>query len=214
MKISEIITRMRKQAKLSQKELADKLTVSQTVVAFLELGKRTPSKEISLRLARLFGLPIQVFLDEDFDFNFDSMEAKTVNSVSIPYMSTSASAGVGFYNGLEYAGQMITITEGHILKLLRGVRDPVMLAISGDSMMPTIHDRGVVIVAPHEKEIVEGKIYILTIGNMTHVKRLFLNPITQKIMCRSDNQFYPQIDADPTEVTIHGRVISQLLLDL
>ena len=134
--------------------------------------------------------------------------------IRVPYMNTSAKAGNGFYNGSEYVNQFITITEGRVLDALRGVHSPVMLAISGDSMLPTLSDRNVVIVAPNDTEIRDGKIYIFTINEMTYIKRLFMNPLTRKITCKSDNPIYPAFDAEPTDITIHGRVVSHLFLDL
>jgi phage repressor protein C with HTH and peptisase S24 domain len=141
-------------------------------------------------------------------------ELNTNKVVQIPYMNAEAKAGSGFYNSTEYVSQFVTVTEGRILDTLRGVQRPVMLAIEGDSMEPELHNRDVVIVAPEDKEIRDGKIYILTIGDMTYIKRLTRHPTTHKIICSSDNPHYQPFEVDPTDVIIHGRVISHLFLDL
>ena len=210
MTISETVKFLRKERNLTQVELAAKLNVSQTSIMFIETGKRTPSKEIAKRMSRFFKTPISVFLGEsDFD-----AEAIRGNAVVVPYMNSTAAAGNGFYNDTEYINQFITITEGRILDALRNVKGPVMLSIKGESMLPTLSDRNLVIVAPEDKEIEDNKIYVFTIGDQSYIKRLYWDPIKKKIICKSDNTLYPVFEVDPPDITIHGRVISHLFLDL
>jgi Zn-dependent peptidase ImmA (M78 family)/DNA-binding XRE family transcriptional regulator len=56
----------RLQARLTQKDLADRASVSQSAIALWEAGKRMPGVEELLRLARALGQEIGDFLPSDF----------------------------------------------------------------------------------------------------------------------------------------------------
>ena len=56
----------RARQRMSQQELADKLHVSRQTVNAIELGKFNPSTLLSLKMSRLFGVPVNelFFLEE------------------------------------------------------------------------------------------------------------------------------------------------------
>lgn len=56
----------RARQRMSQQELADKLHVSRQTVNAIELGKFNPSTLLSLKMSRLFGIPVNelFFLEE------------------------------------------------------------------------------------------------------------------------------------------------------
>lgn len=59
------LRRLRKEADISQKQLADVLNVSQTAIGFWERGERTPSVNSAYKLAKFFEVPVeQLFLLE------------------------------------------------------------------------------------------------------------------------------------------------------
>lgn len=56
----------RARQRISQQELADRLHVSRQTVNAIELGKFNPSTLLSLKMSRLFGIPVNelFFLEE------------------------------------------------------------------------------------------------------------------------------------------------------
>lgn len=67
MKIYNRLAVLRAERGLSRKELADAVGVNYQTVGYLERGDYSPSLELALRLARFFGLPIEmIFSDEPF----------------------------------------------------------------------------------------------------------------------------------------------------
>ena len=53
------IAKLRKQANLTQSQLAEKLNVAETTVKYLEAGEFVPSLTLALEIARLFGISIE-----------------------------------------------------------------------------------------------------------------------------------------------------------
>lgn len=50
---------LREQHGYSQKELSEKVGISQTVLAYYELGSRVPTVYVALKLARLLGTTVE-----------------------------------------------------------------------------------------------------------------------------------------------------------
>lgn len=63
--ISESITQLRKMAKLSQKEVAAAVKVSQATYSAYERGRNEPPAEILVRLSYLFKTPVDVIMQTD-----------------------------------------------------------------------------------------------------------------------------------------------------
>lgn len=56
----------RAKQRISQQELADRLQVSRQTINAIELGKFNPSTLLSLKMSRLFGVPVnELFYLED-----------------------------------------------------------------------------------------------------------------------------------------------------
>lgn len=56
----------RARQRMSQQELADRLHVSRQTINAIELGKFNPSTLLSLKMSRLFGIPVnELFFLED-----------------------------------------------------------------------------------------------------------------------------------------------------
>ena len=58
MKNQNKIKELRKKAKLSQKELANKVNISNQAISFYENGKRLPKIETWQKLANFFGVSV------------------------------------------------------------------------------------------------------------------------------------------------------------
>lgn len=55
----------RAEAGLSRKELAEKVGVNPQTIGFLERGQYGPSLELGLKLARVFGVPVETLFNLD-----------------------------------------------------------------------------------------------------------------------------------------------------
>lgn len=49
-----VLKRLRRQAGMTQKQLAEKLGITKSVVSYYELSERAPSAEILVKIARIF----------------------------------------------------------------------------------------------------------------------------------------------------------------
>lgn len=58
----EILKSLRSEAKLTQKELAEKLNISQSTIRMIEIGKRNGSKEVTDKIADYFDVSLD-YLD-------------------------------------------------------------------------------------------------------------------------------------------------------
>lgn len=62
MNISEQLKISRKERGLTQAQLAEALNVSVSVIALIESGARSPSKEVSVKLSQFFNWPLEKIL--------------------------------------------------------------------------------------------------------------------------------------------------------
>lgn len=65
MKVHNRITLFRTERGLSRKDLAALVDVNPQTIGFLERGSYSPSVELALRLARIFGVPVDVLFSLD-----------------------------------------------------------------------------------------------------------------------------------------------------
>ncbi len=79
MTFADKIKFLRNRDGLTQSALASKLNVSAGIIGMVESGARVPSKEMSIRLANLFSVPVEVFLVE----NVDIPEGATVARIPV-----------------------------------------------------------------------------------------------------------------------------------
>ncbi len=63
MLIGEKIKILRVNAKMSQRELADRLKIAKSVISFYESGDRCPSYDVLIRIAEIFNVTTDYLLD-------------------------------------------------------------------------------------------------------------------------------------------------------
>lgn len=82
MKLSEKILSLRKQAGLSQEELAEKLNVSRQAVSRWEVGSAQPDASNVLQLSKLFGVTADYLLNDDYESDKDVPAVKNTETMS------------------------------------------------------------------------------------------------------------------------------------
>ena len=50
---------------LSQEALADKLEISQSTISMIEIGERTPSMKLMIKLANFFGVSVDDMIEKE-----------------------------------------------------------------------------------------------------------------------------------------------------
>ena len=76
-------------------------------------------------------------------------------------------------------------------------------------METTFYDNDLIIIDKDKKELVNGKIFIVLYEDELYVKRVFKMP-QNKIILKSDNIYYPDIEVISDNFKIIGQVIKAL----
>lgn len=112
-------------------------------------------------------------------------------------------------------GTPVMDTSAEYVRFPRAILDRIgvkamsarLMESAGESMRPTIEDRDTMVVDVSSTDIIEGKVYVFSIGGEIYVKRL--RRVGDQIMMMSDNrELFPRDEAVPADqpFTIHGRV--------
>lgn len=84
----------------------------------------------------------------------------------------------------------------------------VAVKVRGKSMEPTLFEGAVVLANTNDKELIEGKIYVIWLPSGANIKRLTTAP--NKVIVKSDNPSFDIIEIPLNEIPdhfIYGRVI-------
>ena len=134
-KLNEKIKNLRKQAKLSQEELAEKLRVSRQTVFKWEAGKATPDTDNVVLMSKLFQVPLEELLYDEIELterpksnlqeSVEETQAGEEGSVSeiqnseedkrnikTLWIYALVAMGLGFGFLISYLVGMLTLTEG------------------------------------------------------------------------------------------------------
>ena len=80
--------------------------------------------------------------------------------------------------------------------------------VSGDSMLPEIPDGAKILVDVAQKNLIDNKIYAISIESEIFIKKLFKELGTRNLILRSENKNYPdKIYNNTTDLKIIGRVV-------
>lgn len=133
--------------------------------------------------------------------------APVTHELGIQMLAFRASAGDG--------GVLVVDDDARVSPFSRDVLDRLhtrpeharLLYAAGDSMRPTIEDGDPVLVDISDTDVIDGRIYVFTIGDHVLLKRLRRRG--RKLLMRADNrELYPDEEEVPTvePVRIIGRV--------
>lgn len=125
--------------------------------------------------------------------------------VDVPRLSLGASAGPGAMSGKE---QPIGVFRFSTHWIRQQGLDPAHLtaiAVTGDSMEPTLRDGDEILVDRTARALRNG-VYVVRVGDALLVKRLDLGQ-PGRIVLISDNQVYRSFELATGEVEVIGRVV-------
>ena len=188
---------LRENKGLSQKQLANKLDVSQSTVGMWESKKREPNFSTTEKIANFFGVSIDYLLD-------NTTSANTPTKIKIPVLGRVA-AGIPIEAVEEIIGY-----EEISFKEFNAEYDYFGLVIKGDSMKPRMQSGDVVIVRKQETAESGDIAVVLVNGNEATVKKikigtdgLMLIPLNQEY----EVMMYNNEEIESLPVSIIGKVV-------
>ena len=172
MKFKDRLILLRKEAHLTQEELASKLGFSRTAISAWEIGRNEPSYEDTIKVANFFNVSVDYLLG-----------GETSNKRLLPVLGT-VKAGYNYLaeeNIIDYIEPSMTIS------------DPANyfgLVVKGDSMAPLFDEGDYLIVHKTDGEFNTGDIGIVLInGDEATVKKVVKT--NDGIELQAFNPYYP-----------------------
>ena len=81
-KLASVLKMYRKEAKLTQQQVADALGIKRSAYAYYEIGKSAPKLPTLKNIARLYNISVDVLLEEK-DYELDSSEQSYFNELKV-----------------------------------------------------------------------------------------------------------------------------------
>lgn len=192
---------IRSRAGLSKKAFAESLGVNQVVSGDIELGKRDPSRDVLVRLARVYGVDLTWLLTGENPIEEEG------SVVSVDFIRQEAAAGRG--------ADIEEFADIERLPVLRSFIAPWKpekvraVEVRGDSMTGIgLDDKDIVFFVPQEKA--SDGVHVVSFYSQLLVKRVHFDPAGNKVHLISENPSYPVRileDLDLEAFRMEGRVI-------
>jgi len=125
--------------------------------------------------------------------------------VDVPRLALGASAGPGAMAHAEEAVGAFRFSGRWLREQGFAPAKLSAIAVTGDSMEPTLRDGDEILVDRGERAIRDG-IHVVRLDDMLLVKRLETG-VPGRIALLSDNQAYRPIEVDPGDLEVIGRVV-------
>ena len=218
--VSERLKKLRRYLRYSQKDFAKRLGILPATYSNYENEKRKLSPELLEKLYNEFNVNLNWLITGQgnmFNDELETLEHPEEELVKLPFHKDSlVSAGFGIENTIDE-----TINIAFSKPLLRIAfkidvnRGLYLLPVYGNSMTPTIPENAIVLVVDYKVEGIlrEGSIYVVKYDGEEFIKRVFKDPVNQKIKLISDNEEYPPIEVsgeDSNRFKILGRVVGYI----
>lgn len=201
--LAERLKILRKQNNLTQIALAAKLNLDKSSIAKYESANVTPSPDILLKMASIFGVSVDYLLGRNnYEDNYPRQPEPT-NGVWIPVLG-KVQAGIP----IEAVEEIIDYEE--ISKSMAEQGDYFALQIKGDSMEPQLYENDVAIVKQQNDCDSNDIAVVLVNGDEATVKRIKKGP--EGLMLIPNNptyepMFYNNEQIANLPVTIIGKVV-------
>lgn len=194
MKVGDVIKSLRKEHRMTQADLANKLNVAPTAVSAWERNENRPLMDKLTILAELFNVPISRFFDvEEFGGQV------ITNTTMIPVVGR-ISCGNGVFAYEEIEGYEETPTEW-----LNG-GEYIYLRAKGDSMTGARIFEGDLLLIRRQEEVENGEIAAVLVGEEAYLKRVYVHGDQLSLHSESLTTKYEPIYCPPTDVKIIGKL--------
>jgi len=185
---SNIKIRM-KALNLTQGELAERAGVSQVTIHKLLTGKIANTSRIaSLASAldttvdKLVGTTVEAKSSSNAEFigpieAWDSNTPLDEDEVEIPFLTEiQLAAGNGMLAARENFGPKLRFAKSALIRNGTDIANAICVKVSGNSMEPVMPDGSTIGVDTAKTNIIDGKIYAISHGEMQRVKILYRTP--------------------------------------
>jgi SOS-response transcriptional repressor LexA len=198
---------VRERSGLTKKAFADSLGIHAVVSGDIELGKRDPSRDVLVRLARTYDVDLTWLLTGSVAKMDMESTGGNAEVVTIDMIDQEAAAGRGVEIE-EYA----ETTRLPVLRSFIAPRKPERVRaveVRGDSMTGIgLDDRDIVLFAPDERT--GDGVHVVSIAGQLLVKRILFDAAGRSVRVISENPAYPPrvlSGADVESFRVEGRVI-------
>lgn len=192
---------------LTKRAFAESLGIHPVVSGDIELGKRDPSRDVLVRLARAYNVDITWLLTGDSPNRADAPSDDGGSIVRVDFVRQEAAAGRGVEIE-EYAER----AQLPVLRSFIAPRKPERVRaveVRGDSMTGIgLDDGDVVLFAPDERT--GDGVHVVSIASRLLVKRIQFDPSARSVRVISENAAYPaRVLSGPEleDFRVEGRVI-------
>ena len=208
--LSDRIKKIRKTFGLSQDKLATIMGTSLGVPKGLEQGKTKHIKDkYVIILANEFGLNKEWIETGKGDFRMNQYDLLLDETSIISDALESYGTKIPYYQDrFEDENVKYISLPPEIMQFKNKVTRAIK--IKDDSMSDTIVNGDVIFIDKSSSKIQNGKIFYVQIQNELSLKRLFINPSSEKIILKSNNLLFPQLDLLEKEFTIIGKAIANM----
>lgn len=192
--LQQQLKRLRIGCKMSQKELASKLFVSQQAVGKWERGEATPNPETIARLAEIFSVTADELIGRP---------PQAQKGIRIPVLGDVA-AGVP----IEAVTDIVDYEE--IDSAMAASGEHFGLRIKGSSMEPRMVEGDVVIVRKQDTAETGDTVVVLVNGDSATVKKIKFTPAGIYLIPTNPShevQFYSPQDVEQLPVRVIGKVV-------
>lgn len=201
---------LRKEAGLTQLELANRLNVAFSTISMYERGEREPNIEMMEALADEFNVDMNFLLD----FNNDNSGVSFIESDIIfdDYFPLHYNASISAGSPQEYFEDDYFDSVVYVpIRYQRLKNKLIAMKVNGDSMNNVIPDNSVVVIEKRgdsEYEYKNGDIVVAFINGDATVKRFYFNENGLSLLPDSkDKSFQPIFFNADDNVQILGKVI-------
>lgn len=202
------IKTLRKCLKLTQTEFGEKLGISMRGIQKWENGESVPQQSSLLLLKQIYNINPDWLLNGTGNMFLN--DEIVDDTITVPYyQEVSAAAGSGALVYDENTVKHIKISSA-IININTG-DNVCLINATGNSMMPVIDDKDLLLVDLSQKLITDEGIYVIRLDTTLVVKRV--QKILNGIILISDNPQYPpkELTADnfnENDAAVIGKVIA------
>lgn len=161
-------------------------------------------KPFGERLARKIEMQLGLTIG---DLDKDPTHKDTELNENIVYISEyniKLSAGNGCEIANEDVIRQIPLLRSEVNALGWNISNLAVFTVDGESMLPTLVSGERIVIDISKKEVIDNKIFAICRDNIVLIKRLFIHPVTRKVMVKSDNQNHKEFDFEANE---HDKII-------
>ena len=201
--VGENIKRRRMQLKMSQKEIAGRLGISQQMYSKYEMGMSSISFETALEIGEI----LDISLDE---LGLDYRNAPTPDYSNIKGIMPLPEMRKVPLLGAVACGKPIYREEDEWISLPKDIKADFCLRCEGDSMINARINDGDIVFIKSCPEVDNGQIAAVSIDNEVTLKRVYYYPEKNKLVLNPENPAYEPFvytDEELNDIRILGKAV-------